>query len=419
MGELAAKWGDWTQALDYLNRSIRKGADNFRAYDLRAVVLRKLGREANLDEVLDLDPLDWWARHFSGEAIRVDNHVRIDLAIDMMRAGLLDEALAMLSEADPNANDGTAPMVAYYEAYLLGSKGEDTPGAYEKAAKASPDYCFPARLEDIAVLEAAPEDDARADYYLGNQMYDRRRHREAIALWEKTVRLDPTNAIAHRNLGIGAFNVFGDPERSKKAYEAAVRVAPDDGRLRYERDQLWKRVGVAPEERLAELRQRVDLVLDRDDLTLEFSALLNAVGRSEEAAELIEKRRFQPWEGGEGMALGAFSRTHLSLGRQALKVGDNEAAKSHFGHVLNPPYNLSEARHLLANASDAWLAMGDACAALGEDEEARKWWSRAANFKGDFQEMSVREFSELTYFQALALSRVGRAEDAPRKLRDL
>lgn len=419
LGELACKREDWNKALDYLDRAIRKDADNFRAADLRAIVLRRLGRDASLDEVLRLDPMDWWARSLSGEDIRVDNAVRIDLTIDLMRAGLYDEALEMLAGADANATDGTAPMVPYYEAYLLGLKGEDTAEAYSRAAAANPDYCFPARLEDIAVLEAAPAEDARAAYYLGNLLYDRRRHREAVAQWERAAKLDPANAIAHRNLGIAAFNVLGDADYARRAYDAAVAAAPNDGRLRYERDQLLKRLGKSPEERLAALRERMDLVLERDDLTIEFCALLNALGQSEEASEVLDARRFQPWEGGEGMALGAFARTHLILGDRALRAGDAETAKKHFERVLHPPHSLGEARHLLANASDLWLALGDAFSALGQADEAKRWWTRAAEFRGDFQEMSVREFSELTYFQALALSRLGREADARQKLYDL
>ena len=54
---------------------------------------------------------------------------------------------------------------------------------FRHAAALPPDYCFPSRLEEIGILESAmranPED-ARAPYYLGNLLYDRRRHEEAI-----------------------------------------------------------------------------------------------------------------------------------------------------------------------------------------------------------------------------------------------
>jgi len=263
---------------------------------------------------------------------------------------------------------------------------------------------------------AANPADARAPYYLGNLLYDRRRHREALILWERAARLDPGNSIAHRNIGIGAFNILGDVARARAAYDAAVAAAPDDARLRYERDQLWKRVGEAPEVRLGELRKRPDLVALRDDLTIEFCTLLDTVGQPEEAASILDARKFQPWEGGEGQALGVYVRTQLMLSRRSATA---EAARDHILKALNPPQNLGEARHLLANASDVWLALGDALANLGHTEEARRYWTRAAEFRGDFQEMSVRSFSELTYFQAVALRRLGREAEATQMLEGL
>lgn len=424
LGELACKKGDWPLALDYLNRALRKDADNFRAADLKAAVLRKLGKdneaEAVIKEVLQHDPLDFWARLLLGEEIVCDNGVRFDLAIDMLRAGLNQEALALLERANATATDGTAPLLHYYRAYIQALVGLDPRQELLTAQSAPKDYCFPARLEDLIVLEWAvgrsPED-PRAPYYLGNWFYDRRRHQEGIAMWERAARLEPSNSIALRNLGIGSFNILHDAEKAKACYEAAIAAAPDDARLRYEQDQLWKRIGVDPESRLAELRKRQDLVAQRDDLTIEFCHLLNAVGRPEEAEPILTSRRFQPWEGGEGQALGVYTRTQLNLGHRAMDEKDFALAKSHFEKALNPPENLSEARHLLANASDVWLALGDALHELGETEASERHWRRAANFQCDFQEMSVRLYSELTYFRAAALERLGQSEEA-RQLRD-
>ncbi len=70
-------------------------------------------------------------------------------------------------------------------------------------------------------------------------------------------------------------------------------------------------------------------------------------------------RKFQPWEGGEGQALGQYVRSRLALGRIALAEGDAAAALDHFQAAAAPPQNLGEARHLLANQSDVqyWLGL--------------------------------------------------------------
>jgi tetratricopeptide (TPR) repeat protein len=163
--------------------------------------------------------------------------------------------------------------------------------------------------------------DARAPYYLGNLLYGRRRHREAIALWERASRLDPTYSVVWRNLGIGYFNVLGERTKARRAFDRALRAAPGDARVLYERDQLWKRMGEPPAHRLVQLEKYPALVGLRDDLSIELATLWNQTGHPEKARDILESRSFQPWEGGEGQALEQYVRTYLTLGRRALKAG--------------------------------------------------------------------------------------------------
>ncbi len=125
-----------------------------------------------------------------------------------------------------------------------------------------------------AAVDADPRD-ARARYYLGNLLYDRRRHSEAISLWEQSSRLDLSFSVVWRNLGIGYFNVLNNPELARSAFDKALHASPTDARVLYERDQLWKRIGESPERRLAELEKFPDLVRLRDDLSVELATLYN------------------------------------------------------------------------------------------------------------------------------------------------
>jgi len=434
LAEIDCARQDWSIALDHLNRSLRFDTDNLRARNLKAIVLRKLNLAAEADtllrETLALDPLDWWARQLRGVELKCDLQTQLDLAHDFARAGFFAEAIQLLHSASvgradlPDQSWGALPLVNYTLGWLEHKRGNDKAALkhVKRAAALPSDYCFPARLEEIAILEAAMavnHGDARAPYYLGNLFYDRRRHTEAIELWERSSKIDPKFSIVWRNLGIGYFNILSQPAKARAAYDRALKANPNDARLLYERDQLWKRLGEKPAKRLHELEQRLDLVQQRDDLSVEICSLYNQTGQHEKALALVSARNFQPWEGGEGGPLGQWVRSHLALGRTALANGEAAKACEHFAAALTAPQNLGEAKHLLANQSDIHYWLGCAQAANGKARQAKEHWLASATFKGDFQEMSVRAFSEMTYYSALAWEKLGQGEKAKKLFRDL
>jgi tetratricopeptide (TPR) repeat protein len=412
LAEIDATAKRWPQALEHAQQALRTDADNLNACALAVAAFRQLARndEATtlLSESLQLDPLHCWMRYLADGTLPSDEQMCLDLAFDLIRAGFMRDAAQVLeSGAD-------SPMILYTLAHATGSAA-----AYRKARNASPDYCFPSRPEEMLVLEAAiranPED-PRALYYLGNFFYARQRHRDAITCWERSVRYDPLFAIPWRNLGIAYFNVLGRKEKAAEAFDRAVSLNPKDARLVYERDQLWKRLRRAPRRRLAELDKRLDLVATRDDLSVELTAIYNQVGQPLKAQEVLSSRRFAPWEGGEGLVLGEYVRTQLSLARRALSNGDKVTAKRLLEAALDPPESLGEARHLLSNQSDVYYWLGVACE---PGSSARTWFERAAESHGDFQEMSVRAASETTYYSALALKKLGRVDESRRLFCDL
>src|SRR6185437_15373492 len=208
------------------------------------------------------------------------------------------------------------------------------------------------------------------------------------------------------------FNHGHDKRRALDAFDRALQADSNDGRILYERDQLWKRIGEAPARRLEELLRFPALIESRDDLSVELATLYNQVGQREEALELLLRRQFQPWEGGEGLVLAQYVRARLLLGWQALGRGDFDEASCQFQAALETPHNLSEARHLLANQSDVYYWAGIALEKQGKAVEARKWWLRATRFKGDFQQMMVKNISDMTYWSALAHQCLGESSQA-------
>jgi len=240
LAEIDCIRADWTAALDHLDRCLRAETDSLNARNLRTLVLRRLGRNAEaaafLEETRALDPLDIFSRWLATDASPQDGQLVLDLAFDLVRAGFLDEALSMLTATNPGTTAGAEPPLLYLQADILYSLGRSRESAAvrERARQADPAYVFPSRLEELVLLTAtvqADPADPHAPYYLGNLLYDRRRYSEAIAMWERAVALEPSFATPWRNLGIGYFNVLRDPARALQAFAKARTAAPCDARI--------------------------------------------------------------------------------------------------------------------------------------------------------------------------------------------
>ena len=98
-----------------------------------------------------------------------------------------------------------------------------------------------------------------------------------------------------------------------------------------------RRVGETPENRLAEFNRHLELVQVRDDLSVELASLYNQTGRPEAALELLKSRRFQPWEGGEGLVIAQYVRANLLIGVRALAENRPLDAKEYFLAALTLP----------------------------------------------------------------------------------
>ena len=367
--------GDWSRALNHLDRSLQTNVQQLQARSLKAAVLCRLGRcvEAGrlVEETIGIDPLDAWVRFESYQtadqagkaelaiqcledykrAVRLDAQLALDLVYDLTNAGLWAEATTALSivkdsivalDTKDGGKTDIHPMILYTLGWIHEQKGEKSTAEflYGQGAKASPEYCFPFRLEEMIVLRAvlaANPQDARASYYLGNLLYDKKQHAEAVRLWKEAARLEPGYAVSWRNLGLAAFNLDRDPAAAEEYYNHALAANPRDPRLLLELDQLRKRKACPPEERLALLDRYSALIPQRDDLTMEWAALNNRLGRPEKVLDVIARRSFHPWEGGEGSIGQQYCLAHWLLGHQAMESNDPGAALDHFQQGLKLP----------------------------------------------------------------------------------
>ena len=435
LAEIECRRLEFDRAVEHLEFSLKNNVDSLKARNLRTAILRRLGKVSEATalarETNRLDPLDIWSRHelllltaggsnhieIDGplNATRVDTELHLDLAFDYAAAGFWSDAQRLLATY-VKSRQQPYPMMLYLLGYCAEKLGNHSQAGshWANASKVSPDYCFPARIEEMIVLEAALAAhpfDARAHYYLGNLFYDKKRYDEAIHEWESSVKLEPWFAIPWRNLGIAYFNIRKDAARASAAYENAIHANPADARLLYECDQLQKRTGAEASARLAILEDYPDLVSQRDDLTLELITLLNQCGRPEQALQTLRSRRFNPWEGGEGLVSAQYVWAHFLIGRFLLERGDAQQAVEHFSAARVYPQNLGEGKHLLARETHLDYFTGLALSQMGQEKEGREYWTRAADHDD--------RVTWLGYFRAMSMEALGRETEATTLLKDM
>ena len=423
---ISVRRGNPRMALEQVELSLLTNGANLSARALKASLLRRMNHmdaaQAAIAGTLALDPLCFRikAEQFlltrTPEALRAflaalqgDLQTLLDIAFDLAWSGMRNDACELLQACQRHAHIDH-PMLWYtlsWLAALLGHKRQSRLYA-AKAEAASPLYCFPARLEEMLVLEDAIERNpsaARAHYYLGNLYYDKRRYHDAIRCWRRSVALDDSFSIPWRNLGIAEFNVLHNPQVADRMYKRACAANPADARLLFEWDQLRKRASLAsPPERLRHLQAHPHLVDQRDDLTVEFITLLNQCGQSHLALEHLRARRFNPWEGGEGLVSAQYVHAHRALGLQALAAAQPAAALEHFQAARLYPWNLGEGKHLLTLERDLDFFSALAAQQLNDADLARQYFQAAA--------APLPAPCLHSYFQALALQALGNRQAA-------
>lgn len=427
LATICTERGQLELALEELTASLTAESDNMQARALKTAVLYRLHRNAEADALLEeslrIDPLNLLLlaslalgngseQSFQRYRTALDGDVQshLDVVCDLAWSGLREEALQLLRTLQDAAELQT-PMTWYLMSWMLGERGDFSAAemAAERAEQADGTCCFPARLEEMialeAVLEQLPESPA-ANLYLGNLYYDKHRYHDAIACWSRASAHPEAAATVFRNLAIAEHNILHHPATADELYAEAFRRNPLDARVFFEWDQLKKRARLSTaEQRLQSIQLYPKLVDSRDDLSLERITLLNQLGRWTEALDLLQTRRFSPWEGGEGLVPAQFVHAHRSLGLEALAADDAPRALLHFQQARSYPENLGEGKHLLTEERDLDYYSGCAAAMLGHVEQASEYWRAASSHP-----LLASGYS--TLFQALALARHGEYEAA-------
>ena len=421
-----------TDALYEVNKSLIRNWHNHKARVLKTAILRKLGREqeasALIEDSLKIDLFNFVCRFekyllTGNDAVLAEMHQLMHgeihtyevVSLDYIAAGMYTEAVQLLEEGAKVCP--TTPMTYYYMGWALNWAGYESKTIFEKAATHPPEYCFPNRLEAIQALECAQlinPDDAKAPYYLGNLWYDKRQYAEAIACWEKSVEIDDTFPTVLRNLSLAYFNKLQQKDKALEYLEKAFFLDTTDARILMELDQLYKRLCHPHAERLAFLDKYYNLVEQRDDVFLEYVTLNNQLGNYAKAIELIDKRIFHPWEGGEGKVPAQYQLARVELAKQFLAKKDFLQAIKLLTECLEYPHNLGEGKLHGAQENDFHYWLGCAYEGLGQMDKAFNYWklSKDGNSEPAAAIFYNDQKPDKIFYQGLALLKLGLPQEA-------
>jgi tetratricopeptide (TPR) repeat protein len=289
--------------------------------------------------------------------------------------------------------------------------------AIVRDAEACPsDYCFPNKLEDIAVLRFAAEFPygIKAKYYLGNLFYDRLQWEEAIALWESSAKAEPGFPAVHRNLSLAYCNKRKDLGKAKAAMEKAFALNTSDARIFLELDQLYKKLGRGFEERLKKYEEYPELIKGRDDLYIEYITLVNMTGEHEKAYKCIMGHNFHPWEGGEGKISAQYALSLLAMAKKARSEGCFDKAEKLLNQALTYPENLGEGKLEGTRDNHIYYHLGLVLEAQGKTEGARECFEKATS--GTDEPAGAMYYNDQPadriLYQGLAYMKLGKAAEA-------
>jgi tetratricopeptide (TPR) repeat protein len=436
LAEIATSRGEMVGALDFAGRSIDSNALNIRAQNLKAALLRHLGRPREAMEVLAAahraDPLDvrslaetWLvskspeAAHTLASTMNLHPATAQETAAEYLNAGLWQDGTDVLLQMTAAAPDKSKihPLAYYYLGYFAGKLGQTAKEAeYDKLAMAMPpDYVFPFQNEAIDVLSAAMKvnaRDARAPYYLGNVLYEWR-PAEATRMWEASAEIDPSFAIVHRNLATAYAHQKPEGDLNRAIAELEKAVAADRKYALHfaELDELYEQTGAPIEKRMAAIDRNAAVVEQRDDAQNRAIALKVATGAYDEAIRMMTGRHFAVAEGANLNVSEHWTDAHILRARERLEAQRYQDALSDLQAAATIPSNLplgaAAAGAATRNAEVAYWE-GVAYEGLGDRQKAMEAWRST---ESPVQAGAGRSGAQ-PYYQALALLKLGEADKA-------
>ncbi|WP_232430034.1 DUF5107 domain-containing protein [Parabacteroides sp. HGS0025] len=436
---LAVKDKDYKQAMDMITQSLYVGGRDLQALTLKAYILRMQGKKEEAQETIryiqGIDPLDYWSaaeaslatsqgasflntgtNHNSKGIIAVQE--LLEVVSNYMTIGATEDALTLLNGAialgEPYAS---YPLLYYYKAYNLLKQNNQTEAVacLDKAGSLSPLNNYPFRIEEINLFETLLKespDNSYLHYHLGNLLYYLGQKDTGLSHWIRSTELDPSFAIACRNVGFG-YGCLNELDKSMKYYDMAIKANPNDPLLLTESDKIYEQANQPANVRLKRLESYLKTVMKHDDAVMRLLALYNASGQYDKAIKILDNRHFHLWEGG-GQVHDIYVDSHMLKGMKLLKGKRYKDAIREFELANQYPVNLEVAPSPRGGyEAKVYYLSGVAYEAMSQADKAKECFEKSANT--DFR----NRLTDLNYYKVKSLRKLSKNEEANATLADM
>lgn len=415
-------------ALEQINKSLVANPENFTAFSIKANILRNLGNpdEAKvlLDNVIKIDPLDFFAistRCFASGSdqqplqdfrtkMRKSDQNYLELVTDFINIGQWNDAVNVLEiYLDEVKGNWVNPEAYYYLGYcnLNLKKTDEAKTWFKKGADQSVEFCFPFRFESIKVFQSGVsinDNDANAYYYLGNIYYDHQ-PQLAIQYWEKAVVLDPSFAIAFRNLGWGYYRCENNIPKAIAAYEKAIFAKNDDPMYYAELDVLYEINNTDLQTRLKLFQNKHEVVKRRADSWYREARVLNLNGEYARVIQDLTENNFAIREGQNHLREANVDASIL-LGRKFLdELKYNEALTVLLNAHYLPGKDVEKQECDDERMPQIDFYIGLIYKLMGNKKQSSFYFTRSSEYK-------LPDNNFLKYYQAMALLNLGQKNKA-------
>lgn len=429
---LAVKDKDYKKAMEMITQSLYVGVRDLQALTLKAYILRMQGKKEEAQETIhyiqQIDPLDYWSaaeaslsasqgasflkagtNHNSKGIIAVQE--MLEVINNYMTIEATDDALTLLNSAialgEPYAS---YPLVYYYKACNLLKQNNQAEAvtAINKARSLSPLDNYPFRVEEIGLFNALlneKPDDSFLHYHLGNLLYYLGQKDKGLNHWLRSAELNPSFAIACRNVGFG-YGQLNDLQKSMKYYDMAIKANPNDPLLLTESDKIYEQADIPAAQRLKRLEAHLKTVMKHDDAVMRLLTLYNAAGQYDKAIKILDNRHFHLWEGG-GQVHDIYVDSHMLKGMKLLKGKRYKDAIKEFDLANQYPVNLEVAPSPRGGyEAKVYYLSGIAYEAMNQADKAKECFEKSADT--EFR----NRLTDLNYYKVKALRKLNKTGDA-------